>query len=154
MKYFGFFISLLLVIYGLGNFYVLYRGYQWSPLHGPCLKWAFIIWGIVMMLSLPLMNMFSLPCPRLQAFWMTISYSWLVFVLYALMLVLIADLTGGLFRLFHFRDMISGTGRSILWFSVLALSLIHISEPTRLLSTSYAVFCLKKKNTYETETAI
>ena len=26
------------------------------------------------------------------------------------------------------------------------LSLIHISEPTRLLSTSYAVFCLKKKN--------
>ena len=32
-----------------------------------------------------------------------------------------------------------GTGRS--------LSLIHISEPTRLLSISYAVFCLKKKNT-------
>ena len=27
-----------------------------------------------------------------------------------------------------------------------ALSLIHISEPTRLLSISYAVFCLKKKN--------
>src|SRR5678816_4278085 len=27
----------------------------------------------------------------------------------------------------------------------LALSLIHISEPTRLLSISYAVFCLKKK---------
>ena len=27
------------------------------------------------------------------------------------------------------------------------LSLIHISEPTRLLSTSYAVFCLKKKKT-------
>src|SRR5674536_364629 len=29
----------------------------------------------------------------------------------------------------------------------LPLSLIHISEPTRLLSISYAVFCLKKKNT-------
>src|SRR5674536_300030 len=29
----------------------------------------------------------------------------------------------------------------------LQLSLIHISEPTRLLSISYAVFCLKKKNT-------
>src|SRR5678815_1736099 len=29
---------------------------------------------------------------------------------------------------------------------LLALSLIHISEPTRLLSISYAVFCLKKKN--------
>src|SRR5678816_657541 len=27
----------------------------------------------------------------------------------------------------------------------LFLSLIHISEPTRLLSISYAVFCLKKK---------
>ena len=27
------------------------------------------------------------------------------------------------------------------------LSLIHISEPTRLLSSSYAVFCVKKKNT-------
>eukprot|EP00658_Telonema_sp_P-2_P084808 TRINITY_DN9517_c0_g1_i3.p1 TRINITY_DN9517_c0_g1~~TRINITY_DN9517_c0_g1_i3.p1 ORF type:complete len:102 (+),score=16.77 TRINITY_DN9517_c0_g1_i3:99-404(+) len=27
----------------------------------------------------------------------------------------------------------------------LKLSLIHISEPTRLLSISYAVFCLKKK---------
>ena len=26
-----------------------------------------------------------------------------------------------------------------------ALSLIHISEPTRLLSISYAVFCLKQK---------
>src|SRR5678816_3315626 len=28
---------------------------------------------------------------------------------------------------------------------VVPLSLIHISEPTRLLSISYAVFCLKKK---------
>src|SRR5678816_645937 len=30
----------------------------------------------------------------------------------------------------------------------LNLSLIHISEPTRLLSISYAVFCLKKKNIF------
>src|SRR5678816_3184516 len=29
--------------------------------------------------------------------------------------------------------------------ALLILSLIHISEPTRLLSISYAVFCLKKK---------
>src|SRR5665254_21578 len=29
------------------------------------------------------------------------------------------------------------------------LSLIHISEPTRLLSISYAVFCLKKKNRHD-----
>ena len=28
---------------------------------------------------------------------------------------------------------------------IVVLSLIHISEPTRLLSISYAVFCLKKK---------
>eukprot|EP00658_Telonema_sp_P-2_P027161 TRINITY_DN21034_c0_g1_i3.p1 TRINITY_DN21034_c0_g1~~TRINITY_DN21034_c0_g1_i3.p1 ORF type:complete len:377 (-),score=101.86 TRINITY_DN21034_c0_g1_i3:5-1135(-) len=34
-----------------------------------------------------------------------------------------------------------GSGES----SALSLSLIHISEPTRLLSISYAVFCLKKK---------
>ena len=30
-------------------------------------------------------------------------------------------------------------------FNAADLSLIHISEPTRLLSISYAVFCLKKK---------
>eukprot|EP00658_Telonema_sp_P-2_P073272 TRINITY_DN62325_c0_g1_i1.p1 TRINITY_DN62325_c0_g1~~TRINITY_DN62325_c0_g1_i1.p1 ORF type:complete len:217 (+),score=44.04 TRINITY_DN62325_c0_g1_i1:1-651(+) len=30
--------------------------------------------------------------------------------------------------------------------TAITLSLIHISEPTRLLSISYAVFCLKKKN--------
>eukprot|EP00658_Telonema_sp_P-2_P046461 TRINITY_DN34647_c0_g1_i1.p1 TRINITY_DN34647_c0_g1~~TRINITY_DN34647_c0_g1_i1.p1 ORF type:complete len:124 (-),score=11.05 TRINITY_DN34647_c0_g1_i1:3-374(-) len=35
-------------------------------------------------------------------------------------------------------------GASMLW-----LSLKHISEPTRLLSISYAVFCLKKKKTYK-----
>src|SRR5674536_87608 len=31
--------------------------------------------------------------------------------------------------------------------TIVGLSLIHISEPTRLLSISYAVFCLKKKTT-------
>src|SRR5674536_385926 len=31
------------------------------------------------------------------------------------------------------------------------LSLIHISEPTRLLSISYAVFCLKKKKKEKTK---
>ena len=39
-------------------------------------------------------------------------------------------------------------GRPVVFFynvSRLGLSLIHISEPTRLLSISYAVFCLKKK---------
>src|SRR5674536_384770 len=33
----------------------------------------------------------------------------------------------------------------------LILSLIHISEPTRLLSISYAVFCLKKKKKNKTK---
>src|SRR5674536_291174 len=33
----------------------------------------------------------------------------------------------------------------------IALSLIHISEPTRLLSTSYAVFCLQTKTARETQ---
>ena len=36
--------------------------------------------------------------------------------------------------------------------AILELSLIHISEPTRLLSISYAVFCLKKKNTTSIKT--
>src|SRR5678815_5971480 len=34
---------------------------------------------------------------------------------------------------------------AIVFVVVYALSLIHISEPTRLLSISYADFCLKKK---------
>src|SRR5678816_3398707 len=38
----------------------------------------------------------------------------------------------------------AGVGEELLFRGVLQLSLIHISEPTRLLSISYAVFCLKK----------
>src|SRR5678815_1477367 len=38
------------------------------------------------------------------------------------------------------RTKLSWSVRETVWF----LSLIHISEPTRLLSISYAVFCLKK----------
>ena len=37
--------------------------------------------------------------------------------------------------------------------AIIHLSLIHISEPTRLLSISYAVFCLKKKNRTHTQNA-
>ena len=40
------------------------------------------------------------------------------------------------------RDTIEG--EVAVWYA-LALSLIHISEPTRLLSLSYAVLCMKKK---------
>src|SRR5450756_2869090 len=36
--------------------------------------------------------------------------------------------------------------------ATLRLSLIHISEPTRLGMISYAVFCLKKKKTHKTIT--
>src|SRR5678816_2926128 len=39
----------------------------------------------------------------------------------------------------YIKNMITGAAQM--------LSLIHISEPTRLLSISYAVFCLKKKKT-------
>ena len=38
------------------------------------------------------------------------------------------------------------TGNKRYAFEVVALSLIHISEPTRQAEISYAVFCLKKKN--------
>src|SRR5678816_3407048 len=38
-----------------------------------------------------------------------------------------------------------GCGHNVPGWTVMRLSLIHISEPTRLLSISYAVFCLKKK---------
>src|SRR5660398_151813 len=37
------------------------------------------------------------------------------------------------------------------WCVRLPLSLIHISEPTRLRRISYAVFCLKKKKTKKTK---
>eukprot|EP00658_Telonema_sp_P-2_P024143 TRINITY_DN19688_c0_g1_i3.p1 TRINITY_DN19688_c0_g1~~TRINITY_DN19688_c0_g1_i3.p1 ORF type:complete len:101 (+),score=29.72 TRINITY_DN19688_c0_g1_i3:138-440(+) len=39
----------------------------------------------------------------------------------------------------------TGWSKAWSWDTIQALSLIHISEPTRLLSISYAVFCLKKK---------
>src|SRR5678816_4614189 len=49
-------------------------------------------------------------------------------------------------RAFNFDGELNVANRGIVEFiEVLKLSLIHISEPTRLLSISYAVFCLKKK---------
>ena len=42
-------------------------------------------------------------------------------------------------------DSVLTTGSNAIWSATKDLSLIHISEPTRLLSISYAVFCLKKK---------
>src|SRR5678816_4757375 len=46
---------------------------------------------------------------------------------------------------FDFLPLELGTIRGFKTRFHLYLSLIHISEPTRLLSISYAVFCLKKK---------
>eukprot|EP00658_Telonema_sp_P-2_P048123 TRINITY_DN36624_c0_g1_i2.p2 TRINITY_DN36624_c0_g1~~TRINITY_DN36624_c0_g1_i2.p2 ORF type:complete len:130 (-),score=38.51 TRINITY_DN36624_c0_g1_i2:5-394(-) len=44
------------------------------------------------------------------------------------------------------RGMIDGDSKAVNMDKLRSmLSLIHISEPTRLLSISYAVFCLKKK---------
>eukprot|EP00658_Telonema_sp_P-2_P085323 TRINITY_DN9705_c0_g1_i4.p1 TRINITY_DN9705_c0_g1~~TRINITY_DN9705_c0_g1_i4.p1 ORF type:complete len:163 (+),score=39.96 TRINITY_DN9705_c0_g1_i4:195-683(+) len=51
--------------------------------------------------------------------------------------VLVID-TGGIVKGAHLQNL----GDK---FITIPLSLIHISEPTRLLSISYAVFCLKKK---------
>ena len=42
-------------------------------------------------------------------------------------------------------DGLDGKAGNTSYIPIHGLSLIHISEPTRLLSISYAVFCLKKK---------
>ena len=56
-----------------------------------------------------------------------------------------ADLWAGL--LVTFRLVSEGAPElGVFAYDGMLLSLIHISEPTRLLSISYAVFCLKKKN--------
>eukprot|EP00658_Telonema_sp_P-2_P018607 TRINITY_DN17296_c0_g1_i6.p1 TRINITY_DN17296_c0_g1~~TRINITY_DN17296_c0_g1_i6.p1 ORF type:complete len:314 (-),score=92.14 TRINITY_DN17296_c0_g1_i6:59-1000(-) len=49
-------------------------------------------------------------------------------------------------------DYVTGEPVSKVAFIIFVLSLIHISEPTRLLSISYAVFCLKKKKKKKTMT--
>src|SRR5665648_1245426 len=46
---------------------------------------------------------------------------------------------GGIEDFIYYNNLVGGNG------SVKHLSLIHISEPTRLGMISYAVFCLKKK---------
>eukprot|EP00658_Telonema_sp_P-2_P078863 TRINITY_DN7486_c0_g1_i2.p1 TRINITY_DN7486_c0_g1~~TRINITY_DN7486_c0_g1_i2.p1 ORF type:complete len:254 (-),score=57.42 TRINITY_DN7486_c0_g1_i2:79-840(-) len=51
----------------------------------------------------------------------------------------------GKFEIVSLTGTLGAGGGHHLHMSVSDLSLIHISEPTRLLSISYAVFCLKKK---------
>eukprot|EP01017_Pseudomicrothorax_dubius_P045332 TRINITY_DN7825_c0_g1_i3.p1 TRINITY_DN7825_c0_g1~~TRINITY_DN7825_c0_g1_i3.p1 ORF type:complete len:229 (+),score=38.34 TRINITY_DN7825_c0_g1_i3:164-850(+) len=63
--------------------------------------------------------------------------------IYLLGSVELADDTQALFKAYE-----ASAGKSIP-LDGLSLSLIHISEPTRLLSISYAVFCLKKKRIKE-----
>eukprot|EP00658_Telonema_sp_P-2_P064803 TRINITY_DN54106_c0_g1_i1.p1 TRINITY_DN54106_c0_g1~~TRINITY_DN54106_c0_g1_i1.p1 ORF type:complete len:108 (+),score=27.56 TRINITY_DN54106_c0_g1_i1:115-438(+) len=45
---------------------------------------------------------------------------------------------------YYLMNLICAVGSAAV-LAAIPLSLIHISEPTRLLSISYAVFCLKKK---------
>src|SRR5674536_351084 len=57
-----------------------------------------------------------------------------------------ASLASELVRLLpELRALLGPDRRATVVFDRGGLSLIHISEPTRLLSISYAVFCLKKK---------
>src|SRR5678815_439093 len=58
--------------------------------------------------------------------------------------VYIVDSHSLIYQVFHAMPEMTGpSGQPV--GAVQGLSLIHISEPTRLLSISYAVFCLKKK---------
>eukprot|EP00658_Telonema_sp_P-2_P006674 TRINITY_DN12526_c0_g2_i1.p1 TRINITY_DN12526_c0_g2~~TRINITY_DN12526_c0_g2_i1.p1 ORF type:complete len:179 (-),score=53.00 TRINITY_DN12526_c0_g2_i1:10-546(-) len=68
--------------------------------------------------------------------------------------LLAADRQGGYSLLMHLESGIENGQMLIRHGNRLheALSLIHISEPTRLLSISYAVFCLKKKKKNKTST--
>ena len=115
MKHFGLFFALLLVIYAAGTAYVLYRGYVWSPFRGEALKWTCIVAGSFFMLSFPLMNIIPLPWPAVQAVWMKLSYTWLVFVLYAFMLILLADISSAILHLFRVKLVLSPPVRSVLW---------------------------------------
>src|SRR5674476_379743 len=76
------------------------------------------------------------------------SVNWeFVFVVATIAGGTIAALTGGEFTNEWLPPMWGARfGESIALRAVVALSLIHISEPTRQAEISYAVFCLKKKN--------
>ena len=56
-----------------------------------------------------------------------------------------ADMLSPVATVADVQSMIDSARQVYLSDALLGLSLIHISEPTRLLSISYAVFCLKKK---------
>lgn len=115
MKHFGLFFALLLVIYAAGTVYVLYRGYVWSPCRGEVFKWISIVAGLFFILSFPLMNMIPLPWTGVQAVWMKLSYTWLVFVLFAFMLILLADISSAILHLFRVKLVLSPPVRSVLW---------------------------------------
>eukprot|EP00658_Telonema_sp_P-2_P031785 TRINITY_DN23710_c0_g1_i2.p1 TRINITY_DN23710_c0_g1~~TRINITY_DN23710_c0_g1_i2.p1 ORF type:complete len:109 (+),score=23.85 TRINITY_DN23710_c0_g1_i2:139-465(+) len=53
--------------------------------------------------------------------------------------------TSGMYSVYSDERELSSNNHTHTTITVPVLSLIHISEPTRLLSISYAVFCLKKK---------
>eukprot|EP00658_Telonema_sp_P-2_P067425 TRINITY_DN56337_c0_g1_i2.p1 TRINITY_DN56337_c0_g1~~TRINITY_DN56337_c0_g1_i2.p1 ORF type:complete len:120 (+),score=14.33 TRINITY_DN56337_c0_g1_i2:151-510(+) len=67
----------------------------------------------------------------------TVVHGWLVLLLGVVTASAMAAVVG------------KGTTTAFSIGTVVGLSLIHISEPTRLLSISYAVFCLKKKKIHK-----
>src|SRR5450756_2862783 len=76
----------------------------------------------------------------------SLEAAWKYFILCS---VGIAQALFGIILLYFAAEKVLGPGgTSLLWthlYEVRHLSLIHISEPTRLGMISYAVFCLKKK---------
>src|SRR5674476_747174 len=76
----------------------------------------------------------------------------LVLTLFVVQRILKSDL-GRAFEALHDSPIASDCmGVSVYGYKVYALSLIHISEPTRQAEISYAVFCLKKKKKSTTRT--
>ena len=72
-----------------------------------------------------------------------LNHYWLMTLLGALLFVLPV---GRAWSFDAWTGRVTPSSEVPVWMVWAALSLIHISEPTRLLSSSYAVFCLKKKN--------
>src|SRR5678815_1105596 len=106
-----------------------------SPLRNtPWMNWAIILLNVGVFLlqrSHPeFQNQYALH-PR--------DPSLLAYFTYALLHANWPHLIGNMLFLYIFGNNVNDKMGSF------SLSLIHISEPTRLLSISYAVFCLKKK---------
>ena len=67
----------------------------------------------------------------------TLAYTWLIMGILLAFALLVGRRSTPDVKITRWQNLLE----------VVVLSLIHISEPTRLLNISYAVFCLQKKNT-------